>query len=203
MKKIYATLMALAAAFLLVPTAFAQSDETYISQKGVGYNKYLKNTEPNEDGEYILRLETFLTGSVSKTAIPTDFVLTLDCSGSMIYDCLYGASRPEKVTAAQMQDSNSPYYEFLRPAHKAGNITAGLNHYTYGHGYSAGTLDKKCREPVMVIVFGGTSITRVPIRARRYTIIMSRIKPTTKSSVINRGIIAGFISRVLAERKDM
>lgn len=143
MKKIYANLMALAAAFLLVPTAFAQSDETYISQKGVGYNKYLKNTEPNEDGEYILRLETFLTGSVSKTAIPTDFVLTLDCSGSMIYDCLYGASRPEKVTAAQMQDSNSPYYEFLRPAHKAGNITAGLNHYTYGHGYSAGTIGQE------------------------------------------------------------
>lgn len=145
MKKIYVTLMALAAALMLVPTASAQTDdehEKYVAYptKGVGLNKYLKDTEPNADGEYTLRLETFLTGSVNTTAIPTDFVLVLDCSGSMLFDALFGKARPESVTATQMQDPNNQYYNFLRPAHTEENVFGDLIHYSANRAFNTGNI---------------------------------------------------------------
>ena len=88
--------MAVAAALLLVPTAYAQEvltgtdlgHEKYIidTDKGIGYNKYLKSTTPDANGNYTLRIENFITGDVKSTAVPTDFVLVLDASGSMEYD---------------------------------------------------------------------------------------------------------------------
>ena len=107
MKCKYKTLITLAAVIFLVPAAHAQpafSPEKYVSfpDEHVGLNKYLKFTEPNADGEYTLRLETFITGSVSKRVVPTDFVLVLDNSGSMLEDCLYGKTRPDYITAAQL-----------------------------------------------------------------------------------------------------
>ena len=93
MKAIHNSLMALAASLLLAPAAFAQTDlpvqyqhEKYALENGVGFNKYLVSTTPNENSEYTLRLETFVTGGVEATAIPTDFVLVMDNSGSMYYD---------------------------------------------------------------------------------------------------------------------
>ena len=91
MKTIYKSLVSLAAALLLSPVAFAQvqyEHEDYdLSADGlVGYNKYLVSNKPNANSEYTLRLETFLAGGVKATAIPTDFVLVLDNSGSMYYD---------------------------------------------------------------------------------------------------------------------
>jgi hypothetical protein len=91
MKTIYKSLVSLAAALLLSPAAFAQvqyDHEKYeLSADGkVGYNKYLVSTKPDANSEYTLRLETFLAGGVKATAIPTDFVLVLDNSGSMYYD---------------------------------------------------------------------------------------------------------------------
>ena len=95
-------MIALATVILLVPAANAQpafNPEKYVSfpDEHVGLNKYLKSTEPNADGEYTLRLETFITGSVSKRVVPTDFVLVLDNSGSMLEDCLYGKTRPDVI----------------------------------------------------------------------------------------------------------
>ena len=93
MKKINKFLMALAAALLLVPTAFAQTDPDpkheryeFNEEKGIGSNKYLLSSTPNEDGEYILHIENFITGKVKASTTPTDFILVLDVSGSMLYD---------------------------------------------------------------------------------------------------------------------
>ena len=105
MKAIHSSLMALAASLLLAPAVFAQTDtpvqyqhEKYDLQNGVGFNKYLVSTTPNENSEYTLRLETFVTGGVKATAIPTDFVLVLDNSGSMYYDYRPGnASMPNRI----------------------------------------------------------------------------------------------------------
>ena len=151
MKNIYSILMTLAAAFLLAPAAYAQSDpdhEKYekYPAKHVGLNKYLKNTTPNEDGEYILRLETFTTGAVTKHAVPTDFVLVIDNSGSMLEDCLYGKARPESVTQSQLDNPKSEYYHFLRPAHSPENLFQGISHYTYNYGYSTGNVGQAMSE---------------------------------------------------------
>ena len=95
MKKIYKSLMALAAALLLVPSAFAQTElpvqyqhEKYLkNEKGtIGYNKYLVSNTPDAEGYYTLRIENFVTGTIDSHAVPTDFVLVLDNSGSMHYD---------------------------------------------------------------------------------------------------------------------
>ena len=95
MKKIYKTLMTLAAAILLAPAAFAQSTlpvqyqhEKYLKndKKTIGYNKYLVSDQPDANGEYTLRIENFVTGKIDTHALPTDFVLVLDNSGSMLYD---------------------------------------------------------------------------------------------------------------------
>ena len=151
MKNIYSILMTLAAAFLLAPATYAQSDpdpEKYekYPAKHVGLNKYLKNTTPNEDGEYILRLETFTTGAVTKHAVPTDFVLVIDNSGSMLEDCLYGKTRPDFVTQDQLDDPEDTYYKFLRPAHSPENLFQGISHYTFNYGYSAGNIGQAMSE---------------------------------------------------------
>ena len=93
MKAIHNSLMALAASLLLAPAAYAQTDtpvqyqhEKYALENGVGFNKYLVSQTPNANSEYTLRLETFVTGGVEATAIPTDFILVMDNSGSMYYD---------------------------------------------------------------------------------------------------------------------
>lgn len=119
------------AAVLLVPAAYAQyaGHEKYAETNMVGYNKYLLSDTPT-NGEYTLRLETFVTGSVSKTAIPTDFVLVLDCSGSMLFDCLYGVTRPESISKAENDASH-----YLRAASPAFD---GLDHYSYESVYRAG-----------------------------------------------------------------
>ena len=95
MKKICKPLLAIAASLLLVPSVYAQETipvqyqhEKYLmNAKGtIGYNKYLVSDDPDSNGEYMLRIENFVTGNVDSYAVPTDFVLVLDCSGSMLYD---------------------------------------------------------------------------------------------------------------------
>ncbi len=150
MKTAYKILAAFAALLLLAPASRAQSDpnhEKYDSfpEAGVGLSKYLTSSEPDDNGVYTLRLETFTTGNVSLFAIPTDFVLVLDCSGSMLEDCLYGKTRPYYLTKAQTEDENDPYYQFLRPAHAPENIFQGISHYSYDHGFNAGDIGETVR----------------------------------------------------------
>ena len=83
MKTIYKSLIALAAALLLNPAAKAQYHQDATS--GFAFDKYVTSKNPDENGEYTLRIETFATGAVTveKKAIPSDIVLVLDASGSM------------------------------------------------------------------------------------------------------------------------
>ena len=85
MKTIYKSFIAFAAALLLVPVAHAQRDIPYVDKDSFGYNKYVVNDNPNSKGEYTLRIETFLTGTVEtkQVAVPSDIILVLDASGSM------------------------------------------------------------------------------------------------------------------------
>ena len=142
MKNANIVMTALAAIFLLIPQAYAQypGHEKYneYPNQNIALNKYLVSDEQNERGEYTVRLETFCTGSVTKQAIPTDFVLVLDNSGSMLEDCLYGKNRPDYVTGAQMADPNDPFYQFLRPAHSPENLFLNRHCYSYAAGYSMG-----------------------------------------------------------------
>ena len=135
--------MALAAALMLVPKGFAQDEhEQYYNypDKSVGINKYLKSNIPDADGKYTLRLEMFTTGSVEKYAVPTDFVLVLDCSGSMLFDCLFGKRRPESLKASSMADPNNQYYQFLRPAHTDENVFQNRKYYSYNRVHKSGNL---------------------------------------------------------------
>ncbi len=142
MKTIDKALMALAAVLLPAFQVYAQypDHEKYevYPDHNVAVNKYLVSDQMDENNEYTLRLETFCTGSVTKRAIPTDFVIVLDNSGSMLEDCLYGKDRPDYVTAAQMADPEDPYYQFLRPAHSPENLFLNRHCYSYKAGYSMG-----------------------------------------------------------------
>ena len=98
----YKSLVAFAAALAFAPALSAQtntffSHEKYEESNGIGTNKYLLSDLPNEDGEYTIRLETFVTGDVKKVSVPTDFVLALDVSGSMLYNYLMQGEDPETV----------------------------------------------------------------------------------------------------------
>lgn len=143
MKKKYISLTALLALFLFAPIAYSQinlSHERYVEypEKGLALNKYLTSTIPNANGEYFLRLESFATGAVTKTAIPTDFVLVLDSSGSMLFDCLYGQTRPASLTKAENDRTG-----FLRPAHSTENLHEGLCHYAYQGAWNRGNIGEK------------------------------------------------------------
>ena len=90
MKKIFKSLMAFAAALALPLVLNAQTTTppkyTINMEKGIGFNKYLVSNTPNENGEYMLHIENFVTGNVEQTTVPTDFVMVLDVSGSMHFD---------------------------------------------------------------------------------------------------------------------
>ena len=133
MKKIYKSLMALAAALLLVPSAYAQdpNHEKYLKneEKGIGYNKYLVSNTPNADGEYTLRIENFITGNVKATAIPTDFVLVLDISGSMQQDYRpVGTTVPRYIRKADNDARDDNHALKLR---LDDGQERGLNRYRY------------------------------------------------------------------------
>ena len=104
-----------------------------------GYSKNISS--PQSDGTYWIKLESFATGSATsiQTAVPTDFVIVIDNSGSMLEDCLYGKPRPQYVTAEQMADPTDTYYNFLRPAHTQENLFLGRKYYSYKAAYSQGT----------------------------------------------------------------
>jgi len=150
MKKIYKSLMALAAALVLVPAAYAQSElpvqyqhEKYLfnEEKGIGYNKYLVSNTPNADGEYTLRVENFITGEVKQTAIPTDFILVLDISGSMLWDYRpSGTTVPKYIRKADndARDDNHALKLKLDDGQER-----GITHYRYAGIVSDGAVGTK------------------------------------------------------------
>ena len=101
MKKIYTTILALAAVMALGSVASAQ-DVPYLLNKehGIGYNKYIV-TDPTT-GERKIRIETFATGGGERKAIPSDIVLVLDNSGSMLsYYAKSGTTSKYKKTMTE------------------------------------------------------------------------------------------------------
>ncbi len=84
-KYIIASVVFSAAAMMSGFTTSAQNMTVpYKVENGIAYKKSVSQT-PNENGEYIVTLETFVTGEVStkQKPIPADIVLLLDVSGSM------------------------------------------------------------------------------------------------------------------------
>ena len=153
-------LMAVVAAHLLFPSAFAQTGteselpvqyqhEKYELENGVGFNKYLVSTSPNENSEYTLRLETFVTGGVKASALPTDFVLVIDNSGSMYYDYRpYGLTdRPMRIPLTDDGLSDTSNEKLLLPylveGYGASDVSINFEPYTgltYNRPYQLSTL---------------------------------------------------------------
>ena len=139
MRTVYKSSIALAASLMLLPAAFAQTGVQYqhedyaLSEDGkVGYNKYLVSNKPDANGEYTLRLETFLAGGVKATAIPTDFVVVLDASGSMMYDY-----RPNQLYPPMNSIDGAETWAKLEPyiMHEEGHqYTTFTVQYTYKTG---------------------------------------------------------------------
>ncbi len=141
MKKIYKGILALAASLILVPVVNAQTvtppKYKYDADKHVGYNKYLVSDTPNEDGEYTLRIENFITGTVEAKALPTDFVMVLDISGSMLYDHkLRGQQVPISIKKSDNDAKDDSDVSKLR---LDDGCERGYTHYTYTGYFNKGT----------------------------------------------------------------
>lgn len=140
MKKIYKSLMTLAAALTLPLMLNAQTATPpkykYDANKHVGYNKYLVSDTPDENGEYILRIENFITGKVEAKARPTDFVMVLDISGSMLYDHrLRGQTVPMAIKKSVNDAKDDSDISKLR---LDDGCERGYTHYTYTGYYTGG-----------------------------------------------------------------
>ncbi len=137
--------MALAAALVLIPAAYAQdpNHEAYEfnEQKGIGYNKYLVSNTPDADGNYTLRIENFITGKVKATATPTDFILVLDVSGSMKWDYRpAGTDVPQYIRKADdlNRDAKDPLKLRLDDGQERGD-----NRYRYTGIVASGEVGQK------------------------------------------------------------
>lgn len=85
MKKLYFILLSVAAVLGFQRTASAQDLVKYeLSPEGIGYSKVIG--VPDTDGVYNIYLQTFVTGQKISTmkSIPSDIVLVLDVSSSMV-----------------------------------------------------------------------------------------------------------------------
>ena len=145
MKKIYKSLMILAAALTLPLMLNAQTATPpkykYDSNKHVGYNKYLVSDTPDENGEYTLRIENFITGQVEAKARPTDFVMVLDVSGSMLYDHkLRGQQVPIAIKKSVNDAKDDKDVSKLRLDDGCGRE---YTHYTAVNYYSGGEVGSK------------------------------------------------------------
>lgn len=110
MKKIYSILLAAVALLSIAPFAKAQdtpvksdNGRPYIlveegDAKGLAYSKKIA---PPSNGQYVITLESFVTGqlSVVDQSVPADIVLILDKSGSMGNDDSYMSTGSKEWTA--------------------------------------------------------------------------------------------------------
>ena len=154
MKKIYKSLMALAAAMLLPLSLTAQTPNRekylYDEEKGIGYNKYLVSNTPDADGNYTLRIENFITGHVKATAVPTDFVLVLDVSGSMKYD--YRPRSAEVPLYIRKSDDEARAANHYLKLRLDDGQERGDNHYRYTFMDEAQWNDGDCEIPTGTII---------------------------------------------------
>ncbi len=142
MKKIYKTILALAAVMTLGAVASAQEVPYLINgDHGIAYNKYIV-TDP-ETGSRNIRIETFATGGGERRAVPSDIVLVLDNSGSML--CYYAKSgTASKYTKTMTQDDVEQYLTTGGDPLLIPDARYYLQAYSYSYGSS-------------VTTFGGTN----------------------------------------------
>lgn len=121
MKKIFTILLTAVASFALAPVAGAQSIDQAVGTalsfphqktnytidnsngKKVAYRKSI--SEPLSDGTYYIKLETFATGSATKTvtSTPSDIILVLDLSSSMYSEYYtYKGTRMRRIEALRL-----------------------------------------------------------------------------------------------------
>lgn len=119
--KIIAAALALtAAAFASEVTAFAQED--YHTSNGIGYKK---TATLQEDGSYVVDLQSFVTGKVTIVTEmkPVDIALVLDVSGSMVYGVSNTRTTTSIITHYCVKNERNADLE---------NINVSDNHgYTY------------------------------------------------------------------------
>ncbi len=130
MKKLYKTLLALAAVMTLGAVASAQ-DVPYYRNKdhGLGYNKYLRT---DKDGNRFIRIETFATGGGERKAIPADICLVLDNSGSMLYYyCLDESAYKPVLTQAEVEAPVASGKDSL--------LVVDTHYYLKGYTYERGS----------------------------------------------------------------
>lgn len=141
MKKIYKSLLVLAAAMVLPLTLTAQPPYPkykYDGTKHIGYNKYLLSDTPNDDGEYTLRIENFISGEVKVSAMPTDFVMVLDISGSMQNDY---KTRGQVVPLYITKEANDALADNdMKKLRLDDGQGLGYSHYAYTGYYSGGAV---------------------------------------------------------------
>ena len=117
MKKIYSVLFAVSTALLMAPAVLAQTVPYRINEEyGIAFNKYIL-PEQSSNGEYTIRIETFGTGGGEVRAIPSDIVLALDNSGSMLYNYYmpgvsYGDVMESAVGDQYLIRDNNPDYRW-------------------------------------------------------------------------------------------
>ena len=131
MKKLYKTLLALAAVMTLGAVASAQ-DVPYLRnpEHGLGYNKYLYTEEGT--GNRFIRIETFATGGGERKAIPADICLVLDNSGSMLYYyCLDESAYKPVLTQAEVEAPVASGKDSL--------LVVDTHYYLKGYTYERGS----------------------------------------------------------------
>jgi len=142
MKKIYNILLFCAALLSFMPTVNADEPpyrEGTGKGKGIAYSKTVDG--PDDDGIYTIKLESFVTGSVTvKQGWPADIVLVLDVSGSM--NRTYGHDEYEALpSAAYSYDSYGTqelYYRYNNNYYQVTRSTGGIVTTRYRLRFTAG-----------------------------------------------------------------
>lgn len=119
--------------------ASAQTTTQY--SNGIGYRKYIKSG-PNTNGEYVLRLETFLTNAAN-TTVPTDYILVLDGSKYMLYDHWSSSTDyPNAITKETNDGRNSlGPMKLVKDAPGDNDAFGGYSHYDYTYVYDRGNME--------------------------------------------------------------
>ncbi len=131
MKNIYKAFLALAAVLVSGSLASAQ-DNPYLMDfgKGIGYNKTV--IKDPSTGQKTIRLETFAMGGGERKAIPSDIVLVLDNSGSMLYYYL-GSTDLAKYKNVLTQEEASALTSLGEPV-----LVPEDQHYLEAYSYTNG-----------------------------------------------------------------
>lgn len=149
MKKIYSILLAVVALLSIASVVKAQdtpvksdNGRPYIlveegDAKGLAYSKKIS---PPSNGQYVITLESFVTGElqVVQKSVPADIILVLDVSGSMGNDNSYISTGSKQWTATtDLNFGDQKYYRLNNGDYQRLRINNGYIQYrSYGTWYN-------------------------------------------------------------------